>query len=167
MLDFLKIRKGVDELAAELAKFDDDIETAKRRREFLLEAPLPREEFADRVCTALDGQAVDYPERLQLALSNLVRRPFHDFRGSSLNLVAPHGGATGSLPQASAAFLFGDILKAKIREAIMAMPYPEAEAGPPLEDRQAEIERLEKKIERLEAQRADLQRQAEQAGIRI
>jgi len=169
MLDFLKLKKSIQDVNVQANSLRQTIEEKKQRRDFLETAPLSRNELAEKVCEMIDAHGAQYPERLSMALEFSKFKPLFDFKASNLALVnTTGGGATeGQLPKVNAYWIFADLYKQRLSDAIDVMDWPDNEVGPPLAERQTELKKLDKEIMKLEGQLQDIRQSAEQAGIHI
>ncbi len=168
MLDFLKLKKTIASVGAEANRFRSEIETKKQRRDYLETAPLPAEEFCDGLDRMIDMHAATYPAQLLDAVRGLINTPQYDFESAYLDLLSIRGGSAhpGTLQKENACWFFGALIKQRIRDAVV-ITWPAGESGPPLAERQVEIEKLDVEISALEAKLVDLRDSAERAGISI
>ncbi len=170
---------AIRETKSELGNLQKEIAKLQHRREDLQVLPPPRAELADAVCGWIDARAEKYPAALAAQLSFFIRKPLLTFGHTAADgqvlasesnpiggnkarpaiVHASHIGGNMASPdmiENSLLYLMGDVAKKAIRKAIeQDMEYPDL-VGPPMPQRLAEIERLDKKIAELKNQEKEI-----------
>jgi|GEM_PF-3493365 len=170
MLD--QIRSALKAWSSELGKLEQELETAKQRREYLQTAPLPAAELADIVVADIVAKGKQEFERtLGHVLATANHDPMNPNRpGGGISsppiLRNPYGGlgAQGGACAHRLAYLLREPLGAAIKDAISTFDgYPEA--GPPLAERRKELAKLEKQIATTSAAVERLRADARSVGL--
>ena len=167
-MDFSFLKKSLTDFAQAAKEKADQLEAKKLELSELTKLPLPRADLISGIHTMLDAQAARYPEKLAMTLAGVIANPSFDFANSQLDLVSNSGGCSqpGTLPKQNALWFFGGLIKNRMTDAIMTMPYPK-KTGLPLSERQPLIAKLTKEIAQLESEAAELRQQASSLGINI
>jgi hypothetical protein len=151
-------------------------------RNALMAAPAARSDVKETLSKWVDRTAAGFTEALTRDLGEFVRRPqtMGDTRVSQvvslvgspaapgLDFAATRAGDAGQSAQVDRALcaLFGPELKATLFAGVDAMAWP-AKEGLPLAARLAEVEKLDRQIEKLETEERELEEQAASAGVRL
>ncbi|HKJ75976.1 MAG TPA: hypothetical protein VKA64_02125 [Gammaproteobacteria bacterium] len=169
MFDFMRFRKEAESVGKQLKGLRSEIEEKKREREDLEHAPLSREDLADGLCSRIDVLAAPYPQYLRMAVEGVVNKPFHDFAASQQEIISTRGNfaKTGHTYPENLAWLFGDLIKERLRDAVHAMEWPDDQVGPPIGERRQLMAKLDKEIAELERKEAELIAEARKAGLDI
>ena len=158
-IDTLKsaLGKAVSIFRDEISTTRAKLETAKRRREDLLAAPLSKADVITLLSAYIDRQADKYPDELRRSIAQLhTERSLKDGTADasrSGEFVA--GGIlnhSGNGPRLSETlmFLLRDSVKAGIASAIEQISEWPANPGPPIRERTDELAKLEAEIKSLE-----------------
>ena len=167
LFDFGIFRKSVDQLAAQIRKIRDDIETRKQRREDLTTLPVSREELAAEICTWIDQQRAGAIQDMQKGITSLLGDPCSPISETNhIPLLNTAWSQRDTVSQRFVLLLLGEQIKDAIPGMLDKLDYPE-QVGPPREARMRELEKLDKEIIALERSEADLIQQAAAAGIRV
>lgn len=166
MFDFIKLKKTVAELGSAIKKHRAQIEGLKQRRELLEVQPMPRSELADLVCDWVDQEAAVFPQRLRMGVDALIRNPMLEITGRPCHLLQSTGGSyqTDKIPPENLLYLMSDQIKARLRDAVAEMDYPE-DVGPPRAERPGMMKKLDDEIAKLENSEGQLLEQARAAGV--
>lgn len=167
MFNFGPMEKSINDYQTQQQALRADIEALEQQLDDMKTLPLPRNDLVNQVCKMLDCQAQLYPERLELTLRGVINSPLFDFETSQLDLVSSAGATCqpGTLPRTNALWFFGELIKERITDAIMEMPYPD-KVGLPLSKRRAAIEKLDREIKKLKGEESALQKRAVAVGVR-
>ena len=152
---------------AELRKKAKKLETLKQSRDPLVSAPLTPEELADAWCGIVEAQGQKYPEKLAIMEKGIRHQPMYDLANSRHNILNPFGDRAAMSPEALC-WLCGDMMKARIREAVKHPGFVEIwggfdDAGPPLPERKKRIAELDREIGALEKEIGDIRQSAQTA----
>lgn len=170
------IRKALGDVAAEVRQTERQVEELKQQREWLESAPLPREEFEAKLCRLIDmlaerdlDRGKGFPWKMRKHVDGLIHRPLWEADPAKWDLFALNPtnanqhGVTGEV----LTWYLRDLLYDGVKRAVAAMEYPDAEAGPPLAEREQRIPQIDAEIEQLEARVAEVRAEADRAGIQI
>jgi|MTBAKMStandDraft_1061839.scaffolds.fasta_scaffold03051_2 hypothetical protein len=166
--------KKITAVRAQMGDIAAMFREAKTRKEQILQEidrnyslPLPRADVLEIVNRTIDAGRQDYLERFGKMLeSQILRQGLTQGPNGGLPLLAPWSGqGVHAIIPAAVFGLLGDQLKESLARVVADMPWPEA--GLPLAERTAEIERLNKELSIVEAELAELQSAADAAGIVI
>ena len=167
--DFLGLKKSIADIGVQAHTLRADLEAAKRERDEIAAAPVPRSELADVLCQWVDKLGEQYPAHLVNAARHLrddAERDPMDRAIPPALLTANPGGSDQVIRPAALCYLLNDAIKDGMRRAAADMPYPAAE-GLPRAERQKKLEALDKRIAKLEGELMELHRQADAAGIHL
>jgi len=168
MFDFIKLKKTVSELGSAIKKHRAQIEELKQQRELLEIQPMPRDELANLVCQWVDQESAVFPKRLRMGVDALIRSPMLEITGRPCHLLQSTGGQyqTDKIPPENLLYLMGNEIKARLRDAVAEMEYPE-DVGPPRAERPALMKKLDAQIAKLEEEEDKLLERAREAGVMI
>lgn len=167
MFDFLKIRDSVNSLAAEVQGIRSDIEQKKQRREDLQTLPIPKAEMVAEIGAWIDAQNDATREHAQRVVNQLLNRPTKPLQEFNIiPLLSNPADGRHLVGQQHLLLMLGDLIKDQLPAWLDRIDYPEV-VGPPRAERMAELVKLDKEIDKLERQEAELLEQAAQAGIQI
>lgn len=171
-IDFALFRSTVGKLADEVRNLRGQIESKKRIREEISAAPLAREDVWSVVEDHIDRHAAGFPERFMMEIDGLVKEGVLPGRpgGIGVNVLAAPRHRLNQPDvrdvQACLLGLLGDLLKPRIRQAVMDLQWP-AEPGMPAVARKQRIEELDREITDLEGQLLVIEREAAAAGVQV
>jgi hypothetical protein len=175
MLDFLKIKAIVADLAGELRILRAEREELLQARETLEAQPACKSDLLQLLDDWIDRRAQDFPKKLEAGIAYYARHPLASLPESRkaptqpmaiLTAVAdPNGMATLASFESSLFYLLGDQIKAGMRQAIEQLDF--TAAGPPRAERLETITAIDKRIDSLDLAEAELVSQAEQSGLRL
>jgi hypothetical protein len=180
-LDFLSIKRSVDNITGQVSNLRTEIEGKKRRREEIAAAPLAREDVVQMVDTLFQCARDDFPAKLAKSLEQRIvacatalqvdRTALR--QDASCNLMALHMEHPGGSHPPSAVdlefslfALLGQSLRDPLVKTIGEMPWP-GKPGLPMAKRTGELTRLDTEIAELEAQLQKIEREAAAAGIKV
>ena len=167
--DFLGLKKSIADIGSQAASLRDQLEAAKREREEVAAAPVPRSELADVLCQWVDKIGDEYPANLVNAVRHLRDDAEVDPMtriGAPALLTCSGAGSDQVIRPAVLCYLLNDAIKDGMRRAADEMPYPAPE-GLPRAERLKKLEALDKKIAKLEGELLDLLREADAAGVSL
>lgn len=168
LLDGLKesVANAVASFRKEVASTRSQLETARRRREDLLTAPLCKADVVELLHEYIDCVAPQYPAILKKAFAGVLRegtalKP--ELVGSFIHgglLAATEGPQPGHAANTEALhrgllFLLRDPIKVALRDAIDQMEWP-SNPGLPRKEREAELKRLDREIAALQSKLHEL-----------
>lgn len=169
VFDFLGLKKSIADIGVQAHTLRADLEAAKRERDEIAAAPVPRSELADVLCQWVDKIGDEYPA----SLANAVRHLRDDAEADPMTrisapalLTCSGAGSDQVIRPAVLCYLLNDAIKDGMRRAVEEMPYPAAE-GLPRAERLKKLEALDKRIAKLEDDLLELHRQADAAGIKL
>ncbi|MCL7486648.1 MAG: hypothetical protein M8357_00550 [Desulfobulbaceae bacterium] len=163
---FLKLKAALGDLAAMVREREAAREKLLQRIDELNGLPLPKEDALEMLNRTVDMGKQDYIDRL----SRLINESFHKNgmtpRAGNAQLLAPHsaGGINSILPVAIYG-LFQNQLTESLARIIQDMEWPEA--GPPLAERKAELEKLNRDLGKVESELEELKNSAKSAGVML
>ena len=175
MLDFLKIKQTIADLAAELQTLRSEREALLQKREDLEGAPACKEDLLNLLDSWIDRQGADFPQKLQTGVSHYMRHALlhlPESRKAAAHPVAiltatvdPNTMATLASFEASLFYLLGNEIKSRFRAAIETWDF--SAAGPLRSERLETIAAIDKRIDELDVQEQALISQAEESGLRL
>lgn len=154
MTDLLSLfRSNLGDVRARMKKVQDDLESARRRREELRIQPLPAEEICDALMENLDRRAVWYEDNLKKRILSLS----HDFivngaesPGAQNSAVLTSGQAiTGQELEQMLVHLGRDLVRASLLKTIRGLGL---KSGAPRAARVKQLAQVEIEIKELEIQ---------------
>lgn len=166
ILDGLKAAlSGLKDLQGGVKALQAQLEAARREREDVQCAPTCRADVKDILGRWIDSCAGRYEERLRASLATMLRKPKHfaDLNSQpavsmlAVLAVQPHVGGAPDARSLDIALmaLLGQQLKPAVFKLIDSMEWPAAE-GLPLAERERKLAEIDKRIERLEREEAEL-----------
>lgn len=167
-MNFADMKKWILGVKGQKAQLVEAIEKKKRRREDLASMLMSKPDAVRLLDRFVEQLGDEYPERLMGSLSHLLRNPLKrtaDQAGvfAMLPVLTAAGqGVAASSPrplEASLTFLFADEIKQGLRRAVAKMNLPD---GPTLEEREAEIAKLDQEIASHERELEELVSEARQ-----
>lgn len=167
MFNLGAFKKSVNDFQSQLADIRCEIETKKQQRDDLETLPFSRKNLANLECAKIDSLGKQYVENLSVALSCRIQKPLADYPG--LDVLKANGGGT-SIPTVNLAWLLRDLIKERLRDAIMHPNFKwpdDSECGLPQAERKPVLEKLNKEIEALEAKEAAMRQEAASIGVHI
>jgi uncharacterized protein YhaN len=167
MFDFPGIKKSINDLSAQLQKIRREIEEKKQRHEDLETLAIGRDEAAARLAAWVDAGIQQAATDLQTSLGFVIANPLMELKADTrISLLSSPQDASGGVRQHMLFLFFADAIKTAIPGVLVRLEWPE-DTGPPMAERLAELGKLDKAIEKLEREEADLIQQAAQAGISV
>jgi hypothetical protein len=167
---FTKIRAALGDIAAMDKDLGEKITATEAKIAELKSAPLSKADYMAHMQSSIDAVGQAYIARLTHRIEADMQRPALDFAEPDANyrIFAPLSpdGHQRVTPEALA-FFFGDALKKQAVAAVKAVTWPTDKAGPPLAERKLELERLNQELASLQKQRAELRREAADAGLHL
>jgi hypothetical protein len=162
---FDKIQAMIGDVAAEHRQLLSQREKLLQRREDLQTLPLSKEDALEKLSAMIDVDRDRYIESLGLELQSFANRPFAKY--INFPFFNPHTGTTQRFVGAAGVCgLFGHLVREGLSKAISEIDWPE-EVGPPLHEREKEMSKIDKQLEKVNQQILDLKKSAEASGIRL
>lgn len=173
MLDFLKIKKDISALGAEIKSIAERIESLKQERDSIESMPMCKSDALKILDDWVDQQAGKFPVHLRNSIEFVLRRPLkaREFISDAnpINIINAARSANINPTVASIQPNIFYLLRAQIKEGIHAaveeMDF--SESGLPYEERILKLDKLDKEIASLEKKEAELLQHAHEAGIRL
>ena len=96
MFNLMKIKNLMKDVSTQTKSQRAAIEEKKKRREYLLTAPLSRDEYAEQLCKRLDAQMNDprlnFVRFLSMMSANYINKPLRDYEHSQIEILVPMEG---------------------------------------------------------------------------
>jgi hypothetical protein len=160
MLDFLKLKRGLDSVAGAIKELQGAIEAKRAEYEHLAALPISRAEVLEILNSYIDAEAGRFPGHLANELKNRVgdegdiNRLRSGAQSTGIVLARRHIEVAPSPNdvQTCLLYLLNDQIKASLAKAVREMGWAE-KCAPPRAERQRQLEKLDKEIQKLEAKR--------------
>lgn len=177
MFDFFSLKKTLANFAGELGGLRSQIETLRRQREDVVNAPATREDVKAMIETWAAGRSAEYVKRLQFNMQYLVTHPKNLQDAQVVNSRMTLFGASrqlgglGMFPgpeldDMAICCLMGPTLIKSLHAAIDAMEdWPKGSI--PMSGRAQKISELDGKIAKLVQQESSLVSAAQDAGVHV
>lgn len=171
--DFSAIKKSVQSAEARLADLRKEIEGLQRKREAVRYAPCSRDEVKSLVSGWVKGNGAAYLDTLKSTVEQFARNPSSMASPHRLKQLTSLGGGDGAasidadpreLGQALCALL-GPQINGALMGAIDALDWPDAAVSSA--DRQVQINALDERIAKLQAEETEIVSKAREAGINL
>lgn len=162
-VDFAQVRKAFEQVGQAISDRMARREALAQERDQVAALPMHRADLIARVGEWIDSVRPLYLKNLETVVGPLSRRPdrpLPEARNGDFGLIASEG-RVNPFPLIA---LLGPILKDALAKAIAELPIDDADALP-AEERRDRLARLDAAIEQMDAEIADLHRQAETAGL--
>lgn len=162
-VDFAQVRKAFEQVGQAISDRMARREALAQERDQVAALPMHRADLIARVGEWIDSVRPLYLKHLETVVGPLSRRPgrpLPEARNGDFGLIASEG-RVNPFPLIA---LLGPILKDALAKAIAELPIDDATALP-AEERRDRLARLDAAIEQMDAEIADLHRQAETAGL--
>lgn len=165
------LRRTVSKLASELRELQARLDDLCEQRRQLDAAPLPRSDVIAGVDEWIDAEAAAYAPHVRGMLSHFFGRarapervPAHGWPPPVLGATS-HGFQRDRIIPPAAFWCFRETIREAIHREIAALDF--SEAGPPLAEREAQRQALDKQITDLEQRIERLRKHAAEAGLNI
>ncbi len=162
-VDFEQIRKAFEQVGQAVADRMARREALAQRRDQVAALPMTRADLTAAVCEWVDSVRPLYLKHLGTVVAPISRkpdRPLPDSRHGDFGLVA----SDNKVMAYPLLVLLGPVLKDALAQAISELDLPDQDALP-ANERIDLLAKLDAAIESLDAEIADLHRQAESAGL--
>lgn len=162
-VDFAQVRKAFEQVGQAISDRMARREALAQERDQVAALPMHRADLIARVGEWIDSVRPLYLKHLETVVGPLSRkpdRPLPEARNGDFGLI----GFDGKVQPLPLIALLGPILKDALAKAIDELPIDDTDALP-AEERRDRLARLDAAIEQMDAEIADLHRQAETAGL--
>lgn len=163
-IDLDSLIQNIGAVGEALAALHADRERAQAERDAIAALPVVRADLISEMEGMVDAQVAEYRNVLRSVMApmcNRADRTVLSVVGSAAMLLSKDGSIH---PAALLIGLLGPEIKAALREAIAAMPLPDAD-GLSREERAARLAELDCRIAAIDAEIADVRAKLAQAGI--
>jgi hypothetical protein len=170
-MDFNFFKKAMAQFTSEIAQKQTALEQAKQVRNDILNKPLPRADFAEKICQWIDsGKNEKFINDLKFKTEFLIRDPMANVANQhSFNVLGGYGSKDGTASFHAVNFVFGKLCKDAVRKAIMSpsFEYDDSNIGLPSSERDSALGKVDKTIAGLEKDLQKLIDEANSAGMRV
>lgn len=172
LFDFSGFGRQVADLKNTVADLDAKIAAILSEIDRLRTAPPSRDDLKEALDLAIGARALQGHKLIAAGLHPLANKPMRLAEPGGIGQIAILGACgPGAEPTAFSlesciTALLGDQIKGAVSKMIDGMEWP-ADAGPPVAERQALIEKAEHRLAQLTAERETMRRQAADAGLLI
>jgi len=162
-----KIREGLYNLTGERRSLMAELSKWLDRRSDLLTLPLPREDFIDKICEAMDsGAGNEYPASLKRKHNPETDKPMNSFAHPKYSTIDYWFGTDSKIDQSAILWCMRDQLKAGVRAAVETWDWP-SECGPSRAERKKELASLDKRIATLQEKVEQIKALTESEGVSL
>ncbi len=173
-IDFGSIKRSLQSVAGQVRSLRADIEKLKRTREDVASAPAAKEDVKAMIRAWVETTSEAYQTKLRVMLEGFIRKPAwtneqDKVRGHLTVAGAVHqiGGVAPGAAAVDGALctFFGPALLDSFQKVIDQMDWPAQ--GLPMAERVRRLDALDKEIETLSKQEAELVAASREAGISL